>query len=105
MKANTVSLWSDINDNLSEFLNNEYLEYDKSIKFSTSFLKLWTTFYFQFKDTSAEMNGNANSSNGSLQKVAMNSVGNLLENIAPNGLNLLSNGFKLFNQIKSNLRN
>ena len=105
MKENTVSLWSDINDKISEYLNNEYLEYDKSIKFSTSFLKLWTTFYFQFKDTSAEMNGNANNSNGSLQKVAMNSVGNLFENIAPNGLNLLSNGFKLFSQIKSNLRN
>ena len=103
LKANTISLWTYINASQDEYLNKEYIEYDKSLKFSTNYLKLWTSFYFQFKEPTNDLN--TNDANSQLQKGAINSVGNLLENIAPNGLNFLSNGFKLFNHIKSNLRN
>jgi hypothetical protein len=72
--------------------------YEKPIKCSNGYLKLWTNFYFQHKDTS-DINF---SSDNSLQK-GIDSVGNLFENITPN--NFLTNGFRLFNHIKSNLRN
>jgi len=103
LKTTTTSFWSYINSHKDEFLNKDYLEYDYTIKCTTTFnsLKLWTDYYFQYKDTSDIIVYNGNDA---LQK-SIDTVGNLIENIAPTGFNFLSNGFKLFNQIKSNLRN
>jgi hypothetical protein len=97
LKSTTASLWSFINSNVIEFYNTEYMIYDKPIKCSSAYLKLWKSYYFQHKDTSEVYGGDT-----SLQK-GIDSVGNLFENITPN--NFLSNGFRLFNHIKSNLRN
>lgn len=99
MKSKTPSLWSYINSNVIEFYNSDYIVYDKPLKCSTAYLKLWTTYYFQHKDTS-----DLNTTDTTLQK-SFDTVGNLFENITPNSLSFISNGFRLFNQIKLNLRN
>jgi hypothetical protein len=52
-KTKTISLWSYINSNINEFKNNSYVEYDGVVEFSSNYaaLQLWTTYYFQYKET------------------------------------------------------
>lgn len=100
MKTKTVSLWSYVNSNLDEFYNPDYLESQITIKYSPQMpLKLWTSYYFMYKDSSDSLQAV-----DTLQK-GVDSVTNLFENFAPNSFNFLSNtGYRLFNQFKANLK-
>lgn len=99
-QTKTKSLWTHINSNLIQFQNNDYVEFDRSLQLSTEFpiLKTWHSYYSNISKDVID---------GSLSDAIQNqktndSISTIFENIAPT---ILSNGYKLLNHIKSNLRN
>ncbi len=135
-----MSLWSYINSNREQYVNADYTEYDGSlIKVDTtvSFLKIWSDYYFEFKDlndappssssfrytvdggggslspggglSNGGVGGASSSSPGvlqdgidMLQSYAGPTAGNVTSRIASG---IFTSGYKIFNTVKSTLRN
>lgn len=97
-KSKTLSFWAHINNNIGEYFNNSFVEYEGVLQFSAdlSLLKIWHAYYSKYRAV------NETSQSDSLNYQRVDSFGNMLENFTPN---FLSNGYKLLNHIKFNLKN
>lgn len=99
-KFKTQSLWLHINNNILDYSNSNFIEFHGVLQFSTDlqYLKVWNAYHSQYKDLNEHVpnDGNFNSQRTN------DSIGNIFENFTPN---FLSNGYKLLNHIKLNLKN
>jgi hypothetical protein len=98
VKTKTVSLWQHVNSNIGEYFNEAFIEFDGVLQFSAdiSQLKIWHAYYSKHRE------GNETSLADPLNYQRVDSIGNIFENFTPN---FLSNGYKLLNHIKFNLKN
>lgn len=98
-KTKTTSLWLDVNNNFIDYYNPDFIEFDGVLSFSTdpTLLKLWNAYHSKYREIN---NGEVTDAFNSQR--TNDSIGNLFENFTPN---FLSNGYKLLNHIKLNLKN
>lgn len=98
-KLKTKSLWTFINNNILDYYNTNFIEFDGILQFSTdlTFIKNWNAYHSKYKDFSE----NSQNDLSNIQRTN-DSIGNIFENFTPN---FLSNGYKLLNHIKLNLKN
>lgn len=98
-KKKTTSLWLDINNNFIEYYNTDFMEFDGVLSFSTdpTLLKIWKAYHSKYRE-----NNDSDVTDALNSQRTNDSIGNLFENFTPN---FLSNGYKLLNHIKLNLKN
>ena len=101
-----MSFWTHVNGKASAYRRKSggYVPLHGTLKYSSSqpACRLWTAYYMQHREHSEVANGDQTTN--ALQKGFSDTVNNLFSSsIAPQ--HLISNGYKLFNQLKSNLRN
>lgn len=106
LKSRTVSLWSYVNSNLNEYLNSEYMEYDRPIQISTNRCKLWKAYYFRQRNGDMTACDNENGdigfgsiNNGDLSTLDRSSADKNLEPFGTLLDNLFSNSYRLFSRI------
>lgn len=114
LKSKTISLWSYVNNNLDEYVNQEYFEYNRPIRVAKEKCRLWTAYYFQHRrdDLNGTFNNSTNNNehaassinNGDLNASALDKTNpnNDSRNLEPFGTlldNLFSNSYRLFSKI------
>lgn len=98
LRTKTTSFWVHVNNNLNEYFNSNFIEFDGVLQFSTeiNLLKIWHAYHSKYKE------GNNLAMSDPLNGQRVDAIGNIFENFTPN---FLSNGYKLLNHIKFNLKN